>query len=173
MKKPAVIRYQAVVFGRDVESAIFDKWCKPNTPLTPFAEKFLCITNRELEKYPPEEQVRQEFLRFIQGAHILCNNIPFCEKVLGMRLNDCRSTADVRRANGTGYLDARYRRVIAEAQKAQLSLADIQRIAQCDFYEACKIVDDLVFHSLLIEKDKHYTAADSAMQILAQGDRRL
>lgn len=170
-KKPAVIRYQAVVFGRGVESAIFDRWCRPRAPLTPFIEKFLCITNQELEKYPPEEQVKQEFLRFIQGSHIICDNIPFCEKVLSMRLVDCRSTADVKRANGIGYFDEKYRDVLKQAQEGNLTLADIQRTAQCGYSDACRIADDLVFHNFLIKSDRIYILNEAPPQIFTKGDK--
>ena len=49
---PAIIRFKAVDFGRDVDSKIFDKPCKPIRPLEKFVEKFLGISNNELEKYP-------------------------------------------------------------------------------------------------------------------------
>lgn len=156
MQNPVVIRFRGVRFGRNAESEIFDRKCNPIRPLERFAEKFLGITNRELEKYPPQEKVKEEFIRFINGAHVICNDVEFCERALGIKLTDSRTTADVRRANGTCYFDKRYIDVIEAAEQGELSLADIQRVSESSFRDACDIADDLVFFKILEKDGKIY-----------------
>lgn len=168
---PAIIRFKAVDFGNGVDSKIFDKSCKPIRPLERFVEKFLGIGNKELENYPQQNEVRQELLRFIDGAHVICDDIGLCEKVLDIKLNDIRTTADVRRANGVGYFDERYRDVLKQAQEGELTLADIQRKAQCGFSEACIIADDLVFHDFLIKTDSTYILNETQAQKFTKGDK--
>lgn len=170
-ENPAIIRFKAVDFGRDVDSKIFDKPCKPIRPLERIVEKFIGVSNKELEKYPPQSKVRQEFICFIEGAHVICDDIDFCEKVLGIKLNDIRTTADVRRANGIGYFDERYIDVLKQAQEGELTLADMQRTAQCCFSEACRIADDLVFHDFLIKTDSTYILNETQPQKFTKGDK--
>ncbi len=159
-EKPSLIRFEAVLFGSDLHAEIFDKPCKPIRALEKFIEKFLGVSNKELEKYPPQAEVRQEFLRFIGRSHIICDDIGFCERALGVRFVDVRTLADVRRANGTCYFDDRYELVLQEARKGETTLADVQRITESGFGEACKILDDLLFHKLIAKNGKFYVAAD-------------
>ena len=164
---PAIIRFKAVDFGNGVDSKIFDKPCKPIRALERFVEKFLGIGNKELENYPRQNAVRQELLRFIDGAHVICDDIELCEKVLGVKLSDIRTTAHIRRANGPCYFDERYELVLQEAKKGEMALADVQRITESAFGDACKILDDLLFHKLIVKKGKFYVAADSGQKTQA------
>ena len=164
---PAIIRFKAVDFGRDVDSKIFDKPCKPIRPLEKFVEKFLGISNNELEKYPSQAEVTQEFLSFIKGAHIICEDAEFCERALGAKFADIRTLDSVRRVNGMGYFDERYELVLQETKKGETTLADVQRITESAFGEACKILDDLLFHKLIVKKGKFYVAADSGQETQA------
>lgn len=157
---PAVIRFKAVDFGRGVESKIFDKPCKPIRPLERFVEKFLGIGNKELERYPPQAEVEQELLRFIDGAHVICEDIEFCERALGIKLTDVRTVDQVRRANGTCYFDERHERVLQATQTRELTLADVQRITASGFCDACKILDDLLFHKLIAANGRCYGSVD-------------
>ena len=164
---PAIIRFKAVDFGNGVDSKIFDKPCKPIRPLERFVEKFLGISNKELENCPQQNDVRQEFLRFIEGAHIICDDIGFCERALGRKIKDIRTLDSVRRVNGTCYFDDRYEFVLQEAKKGEMALADVQRITESAFGDACKILDDLLFHKLIVKKGKFYVAADSGQKTQA------
>lgn len=166
-EKPSLIRVEAVLFGPDRQTEIFDKPCKPIRPLEKFVEKFLGISNNELEKYPSQTEVTQEFLSFIKGAHIICEDAEFCERALGAKFADIRTLADVRRVNGTGYFDERYELVLQETKKGETTLADVQRITESAFGEACKILDDLLFHKLIVKKGKFYVAADSGQETQA------
>ena len=164
---PAIIRSKAVDFGRDVDSKIFDKPCKPIRALERFVEKFLGIGNKELENYPRQNDVRQEFLRFIEGAHIICDDIGFCERALGRKIKDIRTLDSVRRVNGTCYFDDRYELVLQETKKGEMTLADVQRVTDRALGDACSILDDLLFHKLIVKKGKFYVAADSGQKTQA------
>lgn len=164
---PAIIRFKAVDFGRGVDSKIFDKPCKPIRPLERFVEKFLGISNKELENCPQQNDVIQEFLRFIEGAHIICDDIGFCERALGRKIKDIRTLDSVRRVNGMCYFDDRYELVLQETKKGEMTLADVQRITESAFGDACKILDDLLFHKLIVKKGKFYVTADNRQEMQA------
>ena len=106
-------------------------------------------------------------MRFIEGAHIICDDIGFCERALGRKIKDIRTLDSVRRVNGTCYFDDRYEFVLQEAKKGEMALADVQRITESAFGDACKILDDLLFHKLIVKKGKFYVAADSGQKTQA------
>lgn len=170
-EKPGVMRFKAVDFGRGVESKIFDKPCRPIRPLESIFEKFLGISNTELEKFPSQNEVSQEFIDFIEGAHILCEDIGRCERALGISLKDFRTLAQVRCSNESCYFDESHNAVMENAKKRELTLADIQRIAKCEFYDACKIADDLVYHKFLLKHENVYTSDDKLLP-KTKGDER-
>ena len=155
-ESPAVIRFKGVKFGRHTEITIFDKKCKPVRPVSLLAEKLLGVKNRELEKYPPQESVTKEFLSFIDNAHIILSDQDFCERAIGVKFKDVRTLADVRRSNGTRYFDERHFAVAEAASDKDLTVADVQRISECSFGDACDIADDLVFFGMLEKVGKVY-----------------
>lgn len=156
---PAVIRFKAVKFGRGVKSEIFDRQCKPLRPLEPFVEKLLGVSNGELEKAEPQQSVAKEFIRFVDGAHIVAGDVRFCEKALGVKFDDARELVDVRRAAGNGYFDERYLAVAEEAEERDLTLADVQRITESAYIDACDVADDLVFFGMLEKSGNVYKKA--------------
>ena len=156
VESPAVIRFKGVKFGRHTEITIFDKKCKPLRPVSLLAEKLLGVKNRELEKYPPQESVTKEFLSFIDNAHIILSDQDFCERAIGVKFNDVRTLADDRRSNGTRYFDERHFAVAEAASDKDLTVADVQRISECSFGDACDIADDLVFFGMLEKVGKVY-----------------
>lgn len=158
-ERPAVIRVKAVKFGRNVQAEIFDKKCAPIRQLKPFAEKLLGVSNEELKKFAPQESVLREFIGFIEGAHIIAGDATFCERALGIKINDVRTLADVRRAAGESFFDERHFAVAEQAEKRDLTLADVQRITESAFTDACDVVDDLVFFGLLEKSGNVYKKA--------------
>lgn len=163
-ENPAVIRFTAVAFGRGAKAEIFDRPCRPVRPLGIFAEKLIGVSNKDLEKYPPQDAVKDELIRFVGYAHAICRDTTLCEKVLGKKPSDVRTLADVRRAGGTAYFDERHAAVLEAAKHGALSLADVQRITESAFPDACDIADDLIFHGSLAKEGRFYVLADRGRQ---------